>query len=91
MTIELKPEQQRIIDQAVQSGAYRDRDEVLEQALAIIGEQLQMEDWMTERRAEIASHIATGFAQAQRGELMDSDEALGMLRQRRAERLKTEG
>lgn len=35
--------------------------------------------------------IATGFAQAERGELMDGDEAIKMMRQRRAERLKTQG
>ena len=41
MTIELKPEQQRVIDLALQSGAYENPDEVLRgQALEIIREQL---------------------------------------------------
>jgi Arc/MetJ-type ribon-helix-helix transcriptional regulator len=91
MTIELKPEHQRTIDLAIQSGAYHDRDEVLDQAFDIIREQLKLEDWMRERREALASQIAIGFAQADRGELMDGEEAVTMLRQRRAERLKTQG
>ena len=91
MTIDLKPEQQRMIDLAVQSGAYRDRDEVLDQAFEIIREQLDLEDWMLVQREEVAAHIANGFAQSERGELMDADEAVKILRQRRAARLKSEG
>ena len=88
MTIELKPEQQRVIDLAVGSGAYRNPGEVLDQAFAIIREQLELEDWMFEQRDRVAAQIATGFAQAERGELTDGDAALAALRQRRAERLK---
>ena len=88
MTIELKPEHQRMIDQAIESGAYHDPGEVLDQAFEIIREQLQREDWLVEQREVVAGRIAKGFAQAERGELMDGDTALEMLRQRRAERLK---
>ena len=91
MTIDLKPEQQRMIDLAVQSGAYRDRDEVLDQAFEIIREQLDLADWMLEQREAVASHIEKGFAQAARGELIDGDAVVEMLRQRRAERLKPRG
>jgi Arc/MetJ-type ribon-helix-helix transcriptional regulator len=86
MTIDLKPEQQRVIDLAVRSGAYRNSGEVLDQAFAIIREQLDLDDWMLTEREAVASHIATGFAQAQRGELTDGDVAVEMLRQRRAGR-----
>ena len=91
MTIDPKPEQQRVIDLAVGSGAYQSPDEVLDQAFEIIREQLQLEDWMVEQRDALATHIEVGFAQAQRGELIDGDAALEMLRQRRAERLKHHG
>jgi Arc/MetJ-type ribon-helix-helix transcriptional regulator len=87
MTIDLKPEQQRVIDLAVGSGAYQSPDEVLDQAFELISEQLQLEDWMLEQRDAVAVQIETGFAQAERGELMDGDAALEMLRRRRAERL----
>ena len=88
MTIDLKPEQQRVIDLAVRSGAYRNPGEVLDQALEIIREQLDLEDWMLGQRKEIAAHIAAGFAQAERGELLDGDAAVEILRQRRAKRMK---
>jgi antitoxin ParD1/3/4 len=88
MTIELKPEQQRVIELAMQSGSYHDPSEVLDQALEIIREQLDHEAWLVEQRDEVAAKIAAGFAQAERGELMDGDAAVEMLRQRRAERLK---
>ena len=91
MTIDLKPEQQRVIDLAVRSGAYRNPSEVLDRAFEIIREQLDLEDWMLEHREAVAAHIDTGFAQAERGELIDGDAAVEMLRQRRAERLKPQG
>jgi predicted transcriptional regulator len=43
-------------------------------------------DWMFAQRKEMAAQIATGFAQAERGELIDEDATREMLRQRRAER-----
>jgi len=91
VTIDLKPEQQRVIDLAVRSGAYQNPGEVLDQAFEIIREQLQLEDWMVEQREAVAAHIETGFAQAQRGELIDGDAAVARLRQRRAERLNQQG
>jgi Arc/MetJ-type ribon-helix-helix transcriptional regulator len=91
MTIDLKPEQQRVIDLAVQSGAYQNPGEVLDQAFEIIREQLDLEDWMLGQREEVAAHIAVGFAQAERGELIDGDAAVEILRRRRAERLKPQG
>src|SRR5260370_6474925 len=87
MVIDLKPEQQRVIDLAVGSGAYQNPDEVLDQAFEIIREQLDLEDWMLEQREAVAAHIEKGFAQAERGELIDGDAAVAMLRQRRAERI----
>jgi Arc/MetJ-type ribon-helix-helix transcriptional regulator len=91
VVISLKPEQQRVIDLAIGSGVYQSPGEVLDQAFEIIREQLDLEDWMLEERAAVSAHIENGFAQAERGELMDGDAAVEMLRQRRAERLKPQG
>jgi Arc/MetJ-type ribon-helix-helix transcriptional regulator len=41
MTIELKPEQQRMIDLAIQSGAYHDPDEVIATALSMLAEDIE--------------------------------------------------
>ncbi len=91
MTIELKPEQQRVIDLAVRSGAYQNPSEVLDQAFEIIREQLNLEDWMIEHRDAVAAHIEKGFLQAESGELIDGDAAVEMLRKRRAAQLKLQG
>lgn len=88
MVIDLKPEQQRLIDLAVQSGAYQDPAEVVDQAFEIIREQLSLGDWMLEEREAVTAHIAHGFAQAERGDLIDGDTVIEMLRQKRAERRK---
>jgi Arc/MetJ-type ribon-helix-helix transcriptional regulator len=89
MTIELKPEHQQVIDLAIRSGVFRDTGEVLDQALEIIRAQLHSEAWLKEHRDGVAAQIATGFAQAERGELMDGNAAVEMLHQRRASRSKT--
>ena len=46
---------------------------------------------MREQKDEVAAQIATGFGQAEAGELMDGEEAVRMLRRRRAERRNTQG
>ena len=48
-------------------------------------------DLKPEQRESVAAHIEKGFAQAERGELIDGDVAIAMLRQRRAARLKLQG
>lgn len=82
--IELKPEQQRLLERAAASGM--SPDEVLDQAFAVIHEQFAGNEWLMADREAIASQIAEGFAQAERGELIDGDDALRMLRDRRAKR-----
>jgi hypothetical protein len=39
----------------------------------------------------VTAHIAVGFAQAERGDLVEGDAATEILRQRRVERLKPQG
>ena len=71
MTIDLKPEHERTIELAIECGACRNHHEVLDQAFDILREQLNNEDWMRGQRDAIASQIATGFAEAENGQLMD--------------------
>ncbi len=89
MHLELTPDQEQIIDHAISSGAYRTPSEVLEQAFDILREQLDAEAWMASERQSVAAHIATGFAQAERGELADGEAAIEMLRERRTRGLQT--
>jgi len=90
MTIDLKPEQERVIDLAVRSGAYRSPAEVVDQAFEIIRDQLDLEDWMIGNREAVAAHIEKSYSQAERGELIDGEAAIEMLRKRRAERMNRE-
>lgn len=41
MNIELKPEQQRMIDLAIRSGAYHSFDEVIDTALSMLAEDIE--------------------------------------------------
>ena len=84
MIVELKPEQQQLLDRAARSGM--SPEEVLDQAFAVIRDQYQNESWLTADKAAVAAQIAEGFAQAERGELHDGERAVEMLRDRRAKR-----
>jgi predicted transcriptional regulator len=84
MILELKPAQQEVLDQAARSGM--SAEEVIDQAFAVLREQYRTEGWMLADRDAIAAQIEEGFAQAQRGELVDADEAIQILQERRAKR-----
>jgi antitoxin ParD1/3/4 len=71
MKIELRPELEKLIKQDVQRGPYQSVDEFVEHAIALLHEQ---EAWLAEHGSEIKAKIEQGYAAAQRGELIDSDE-----------------
>ena len=82
MILELNPAQQRVLEQATRSGM--SAEEVLDQAFAVIEEQYQ--DWMLTDRDAVAAQVAEGFAQAERGELVDAEQAVQILQERRTKR-----
>jgi predicted transcriptional regulator len=84
MILELKPAQQKVLDQAVRSGM--STEEVIDQAFAVLQEQYRTEDWMLSDREAITAQIEEGFAQAERGELVDADEAIQILQDHRGNR-----
>ena len=71
MKIELTPELEKLIKQDVERGAYQSVDEYVEHAVSLLHEQ---EAWLAEHRSEIATKIEAGYAAAQRGELIDSEQ-----------------
>lgn len=81
MILELKPEQQKVLDRAAQSGM--SPEEVLDQAFAVIGEQYRNDDWMLAEKEDIVARIEEGFAQSERGELVDAEHAFQILRERK--------
>jgi predicted transcriptional regulator len=73
-----------VLDRAAKSGM--NPEEVLDQAFAVILEQYRNEDWMLADREAIAAQIEEGFRQAERGELVDADQAIRTLQDHRAKR-----
>jgi inosine-uridine nucleoside N-ribohydrolase len=69
--LELKPEQQKILDRAARSGM--SPEEVLDQAFAVVHQQYGNDGWMLADKRAIAAKIEAGFAQAEREELIDSE------------------
>jgi hypothetical protein len=82
MILDLKPEQQKVLERAARSGI--SPEDVLDQAFAVIREQYRNEDWLLADKDTIADQIERGFAQAERGELTDAVQAVQILRERRA-------
>jgi len=85
MTIHLNPELEALIQKDVQRGPYQSADEFVAHAVQLLHEQ---EQWLADNRAGIAAKIEHGFAQAERGELVDGDEAFQQLRHRHEPRRK---
>jgi antitoxin ParD1/3/4 len=80
MTIHLKPELEALIQENVKRGAYQSADEFVAQAVRLLHEH---EQWLADNRADIAAKIEHGFAQAKRGELIDSVEVHVRLNKRK--------
>ena len=80
MAIQLKPEQQQRIDEAIQSGAYTDSQDVIDQALEMLHER---DEWLLANREQIREEIKIGIEQLERGEGIPDyqlDEALNKLK-----------
>jgi putative addiction module CopG family antidote len=81
MKIHLRPELEEMTKQDVQRGPYQTADEFVEHAVSLLHQQ---ESWLAEHAAEIRKKIEQGYASAQRGELLDSEEVrVGMEEKKR--------
>ena len=67
MPITLQPEHERLITEALRSGAYQNPEEVIQRALELLHDR---DTWLAENDAKIDE----GYAAAQRGELIDPDQ-----------------
>jgi Arc/MetJ-type ribon-helix-helix transcriptional regulator len=76
MEIHLRPELADLIKQDIQRGPYQTVDEFVECAVAMLHEQ---EAWLAQNHAEIAAKVDQGYAAAERGELVDNEEARSRL------------
>ena len=80
MNIQLRAELEELIKQDIQRGTYQSVDEYVEHAVSLLHEQ---ESWLAEHRSEITAKIEEGYAAAQRGELLDSDQVQVKLGERK--------
>ena len=76
MPITLRPEHEQLIAEALRSGAYQSPDEVIKRALELLHER---DTWLAENRAKIEE----GYAAAQRGELIYSDQVRAQMEERK--------
>ena len=71
MTLQLSPEQETRVAEALRSGVYQSPDEVIDRALQVLHEQDQ---WLAANRQSINARIQKGIAELERGEGILEDE-----------------
>ena len=78
--ITLTPEQEKLVEQAVGTGAYASTGDVLNRALELLRAQ---DEWLVENRTSIEARIQNAIAQLDRGEGISSDDLERRLAQRK--------
>jgi Arc/MetJ-type ribon-helix-helix transcriptional regulator len=71
MTIQLKPEQEHRVAEALRSGAYSSSDDVIDRALEVLNEQ---DEWLMANREANEAKIRTGIEELECGEGIPEDE-----------------
>jgi putative addiction module CopG family antidote len=82
MTIQLKPEQEHRIAEALRSGAYSSTDDVIDRALEVLHEQ---DEWLLAQRQNIDAKIQRGIAELERGEGIPENELEAYLERLKAQ------
>ena len=88
MTITLRPEHEKLIAQAMETGAYENPGEVVARALEILNSD---EHWLQDHRQEIADKIERAFGQFERGEYFSESELKANMEKRKAAWLRERG
>ena len=70
MTITLRPEHQRLIAEAMRTGAYQTPDDVIDRALEMLHSE---EEWLLDQKDTIEAKIERAFAQFERGEFLSAE------------------
>jgi Arc/MetJ-type ribon-helix-helix transcriptional regulator len=72
MQLKVPPDIETLINKRLSSGGYASVEDVLRRALEA---QDAEESWTDEERQALAAHIDEGYLQAERGELIDGEQA----------------
>jgi antitoxin ParD1/3/4 len=81
MTITIRPEHEKLIAEAIRTGAYQNPDDVIGRALEMLHSE---EEWFHEHNGEIADKIERAFAQFERGEFFSAEESRADMARRKA-------
>jgi len=81
MTINLRPEHEKLVTQAIETGAYRNPDEVVGRALEILHAE---DERLHSHKDEIAEKIERAFGQFERGEFLSAEESRAEMERRKA-------
>ena len=76
MTINLKPEDEKLIEKRLQTGLFVSPEEVIHRALESLDAQ---EEWLHDNREAINEKIERGLAQFDRGEGLTPEDSLARL------------
>ena len=85
MTITVRPEHEQLIAQAIQTGTYRNPDEVIGRALEVLRSE---DEWLDENKAVIGEKIERAFGQFERGEFFPAAQSRIDMEKRKAEWLR---
>jgi len=81
MQLNVPPDLESLIDKRHSAGGYDSVEDVLRRALEA---QDAEENWSDDERQALSAHIEEGYLQAQRGELIDGDQARREIEARKA-------
>jgi antitoxin ParD1/3/4 len=81
MTITLRPDQEKAIADAIESGAYKSPDEVVERALEVLRAE---DEWLEQHKDAINEKIERAIGQLDRGEGIPGEELRARLDARKA-------
>ena len=82
MTITLWPDQEKLIADALETGAYRDANDVIERALELL---CADDEGLSQQGTDIADKIERAFAQSEQGEAYSPEESRADMARRKAE------
>lgn len=88
MQLQVPPDLISLINKRPLSGAYRSAEEVLRRALELQNAEESLTD---QERLEVPAHIEEGYLQAERGELVEVDEARAQLESMKEDWQRTRG
>jgi antitoxin ParD1/3/4 len=81
MALSLKPQHERLIAEAMETGAYENPDEVITRALELLHSE---DEWLHDQRDLIRDKVERAWEQSERGEILTAEESRADMEQKKA-------